>query len=291
MKSKPRISIVTPNFNKAEYIGDAMDSVIQQNYSNKEYIVIDGGSTDGSLNEIKDRILQIDYWESKSDKGMYHAIDKGFQQSSGDIMTYINSDDELKPGTLELVAHLFERFPEVNWITGIPNFINQKGQQVYVHTEYDLRWSKYRFFFRPLNLIQQEGTFWRRSLWEKAGGYMDKNLKYAGDYELWSRFFLHAELYTVQTILASNRKYGAGQITHDSRQEYQEELEQVYHQRLQQLSAHDHNVLCKIRKLKQLQKKPLRRALDKPGTKLEQAHAFPPVMVYNLNTNEFELKG
>ena len=90
-----KISVVTPNFNGARFLERTILSVIKQNYSSLEYIVIDGGSTDGSIEIIKKYEKYITYWESSQDNGMYHAIQKGFNKSSGEVMTWINSDDTL----------------------------------------------------------------------------------------------------------------------------------------------------------------------------------------------------
>lgn len=200
----PKISIVTPSFNQDKFVGKTIDSVVSQNYPELEYIVIDGKSTDNSVNIIKQYEDKISYWVSEKDNGHADAINKGFQQSSGEIMAWINSDDMYMPWTLKTVAEIFTIFPEVDWIVGLNSFIRNDGifrcekfyKNIYDYLIGDFQW------------IQQESVFWRRSLWEKAGGFINEDMKLMVDGELWCRFFRHAKLYQVNTVLAGYRSHG-----------------------------------------------------------------------------------
>ena|ERR1035437_1146809 len=173
----PKISIVTPNFNGAKYLEETILSVFEQNYPNLEYIIIDGGSTDGSLEIIKKYDKKLLLWLSEPDNGMYHAIQKGFDRSTGEIMAWINSDDKYHPGSLSIVSEIFEKYPEVNWLTGSITHFDVYGRTIRVFQPQ--RWSKYDYYTGNYGWIQQESTFWRRGLWEKSGGKLNLDVKYA----------------------------------------------------------------------------------------------------------------
>lgn len=211
----PKISIVTPSFNQGKYIEETILSIIDQKYPNLEYIIIDGGSTDETLSVIKKYEHCLKYWISQPDNGQYDAINKGFSQSSGEIMGWLNSDDKLLPGSLFTIAEIFITFPHIHWITSsLPIVWNCYGQPV----ECPNRGGYNRdSFYNGSNLpesswfaqytIQQESTFWKRSLWDTSGGMMDNSLKYAGDFDLWLRFFQKTDLYSVQTLIGGFRKH------------------------------------------------------------------------------------
>src|ERR1044071_7696025 len=114
----PRITIVTPSYNQAAFLEETMLSVLDQGYPNLEYIVIDGGSTDGSVDIIRKHASRLSWWISEKDAGMYDAIQKGFARSSGQIMGWINSDDRHFQKSLFVIAEIFERIKEVDWILG-----------------------------------------------------------------------------------------------------------------------------------------------------------------------------
>jgi glycosyltransferase involved in cell wall biosynthesis len=199
----PRISIVTPSFNQAEFLEQTIRSVLDQNYPNLEYVIIDGGSTDGSVEIIKKYADKVTYWISEKDNGQYDAINKGFSHTTGDIMAWINSSDLYYPWTFKIVAEIFENNSGVEWISGMPTNLS-KGtapQSISYATErniYDIVCGKYKW-------IQQESIFWKRNLWNMAGGKLDTSVRYAGDLNLWLGFFNHSSLYYVNTILGGFR--------------------------------------------------------------------------------------
>jgi glycosyltransferase involved in cell wall biosynthesis len=239
----PKISVVTPSFNQGDFLEETINSVIGQNYPNLEYIIIDGGSCDNSIEIIKKYESRISYWTCENDNGMYDAIQKGFHYSTGEIMTWINSDDLLSTGCLFTVAQIFSDYGEVEWLNGIPNQINEEGRSVGAETP--PIWNKYRYLQIDFKYIQQEGMFWRRSLWERAGGFIDEKLCLAGDLELWSRFFMHAELYYVNSVLGTFRMRNQNQKSLEHLDEYNREAQQV----LSQLpaSVEEKNNLRKIK--------------------------------------------
>jgi glycosyltransferase involved in cell wall biosynthesis len=197
-----KISLVTPSFNQGRFLEACLRSVLDQGYPDLEYAVMDGGSTDGSPEIIRRYADRLAAWRSRADGGHMDALQEGFDRSTGEVMGWLNSDDMHAPWTLRVVAEVFRELPEVEWITSLfPLTMNEDGLLVGTrkvegfHAE-----AFYRGRNAPLqpwfysSMIQQESTFWRRSLWEKAGARVDISLRVAGDYELWSRFFEHAEL-------------------------------------------------------------------------------------------------
>lgn len=207
----PKISIVTPNYNYGHFLEQTIQSVISQDYPNLEYIIIDGGSTDNSLEIIKKYEKHLSYWVSEPDKGMYDAINKGFQKSTGDVMAWINSDDVYFPWALQTVSEIFSTFQQVNWISTLqPGLMDYHGKilgftqfkafsgKAFYEGMYGL--NKYLY-----GAIQQESTFWRKELWMKAGAGFTPGYSMAGDFDLWSRFFQHDELYGVISPLGCYR--------------------------------------------------------------------------------------
>ena len=230
----PKISIVTPSYNQAQFLEETILSVLTQNYPNVEYIIIDGGSTDGSVDIIRKYEARLAYWVSEPDAGLYDAINKGFSKATGEIMAWLNSDDKYTPWAFQVVGDIFSTFSEIEWLT----------------TMYPLRWDEFgravscwpqdsysrQGFFRGENLpgagwyakawIQQESVFWRRSLWQRAGGFVDASLRLAGDFELWARFYQHAELYAVATPLGGSRVHKGQKMAHHFK-DYVEEAKQA----------------------------------------------------------------
>ena len=194
-----KISIVTPSFNQAAFLEETIDSVLSQKDPNLEYVIIDGGSTDGSVDIIRRHAVQLAHWVSEPDKGQYDAINKGFAKVTGDVMAWINSDDKYTPWCFSIVREIFSRFPEIEWLTTVqPLSWNAQGQATSINFSGGFNRDS---FFKGGNLptegsfgrrfIQQESTFWRRSLWDRAGGRLDTSLRLAADFELWARFYRH----------------------------------------------------------------------------------------------------
>jgi len=212
----PKISIVSPSYNQGIFLEETMLSILNQGYPNLEYIVIDGGSSDGSLDIIKKHENRLAYWVSEQDDGQYHAINKGFGHATGEIMAWLNSDDIYFPWTLQCVGEIFAQCPEVEWITTCyPMALDERGFAVNCcNIDAFLKESFFKGEFLPgfdwyaHGWIQQESTFWRRSLWENSGAFLNDTLQLAGDFELWCRFFQHANLYGVKLPLAGFRCHG-----------------------------------------------------------------------------------
>ncbi len=236
MKKYPKISVITVNLNGERFLEEAILSVLNQKYPNLEYIIIDGGSTDGSLEIIKKYEKNLAYWLSEKDEGQYHAVQKGFEKSSGDIMAWLNSDDLYVPNSFFAVAEIFNSFPKVEWLMGIPREYNEEGAMMSRIMLPWGRWSKNRFYTFDFQYIQQESSFWKRELWEKAGSKMNLEYNYAGDMELWTRFFRHAKLYTTIATLAGFRYSSANQRSIEFRQAYQVECVKAIKSELKRFS-------------------------------------------------------
>ncbi|HXL22092.1 MAG TPA: glycosyltransferase family 2 protein [Candidatus Dormibacteraeota bacterium] len=205
-RTLPRIALVTPVRNSGALIEQSIQSVLSQNYPNLEYFIIDGGSTDGTLDIIRKYQSQLSGWISEPDNGMYDALNKGFARTSGEIMGWISATDMLHPGGLAVVGSVFRDLPQVDWITGRATTFHEDGSIRSV--DLPPRWSRLRFLAGANRYIQQESTFWRRSLWQKAGGHLDASRRIAADFELWVRFFRHAQLYPIDALIGGFRFHG-----------------------------------------------------------------------------------
>ena len=218
----PKISIVTPNYNKAQYLEHTILSVLSQNYPNLEYMIIDGGSTDGSVDIIKKYEKQLTYWVSEPKEGMYHAIKKGFEHSTGEIMAWINSDDMYHPNSLFTVAQIFHDCPQVSWLVGKQAHYDEKNRTVF--TANSKYFNHLSFLMHRYQWVQQESTFWRRQLYEKVGG-IDVKYRLAGDFDLWMRFSRYEKMYITEALIGGFR-HCDGQLSHDICK-YQEEVETI----------------------------------------------------------------
>ena len=205
----PTISIITPSFNQAEFLEECIESVLGQGYPHLEYVIMDGGSTDGSIEIIKKHEKHLAYWQSCPDGGQYRAVAEGFLHTTGEIMAWINSDDKYHPLAFAKAACVFADNPAIRWLTGRMSYWNADGDLDRVAENlppFSRRKGLEGHFNKPY--IQQESTFWRRSLWEESGSELSSSLKLAGDLELWVRFFRFASLHTVDTLLGGYRYHG-----------------------------------------------------------------------------------
>lgn len=204
----PKISIVTPVYNQVQYLEQTILSIIKQGYPNLEYIIIDGGSTDGTVDMIHKYESHLAYWVSEPDKGMYHAIQKGFEHSTGEIMCWLNSDDVFFDKCLFAIADIFMHHPEIEWFSGKSASIDANGMIIGVDDldgVDNIRFCKYDFYLNRGFWVPQSSTIWRRSLWDKIGASLDTNLRLAGDFDLWLRFINIAPQYVANTLIGTYR--------------------------------------------------------------------------------------
>jgi len=206
--SPPRISIVTPVLNKGSFLEECIDSILSQNYPNLKYIIMDGGSADDTIRIIKKYEKHLAYWRSLPDRELFAAINEGFKHTDGEIMTWLNADDKLHQNALTTVSSIFSQYPAIHWLTGRPNGFSERGDHPWATHPLPV-WSREHLLQKRYNnqMIQQGGTFWSRNLWERTGAALNSDILHAGDFDLWIRFFRHAQLYTVDSMLAGVRTY------------------------------------------------------------------------------------
>jgi glycosyltransferase involved in cell wall biosynthesis len=231
------ISIVTPSYQQGRFLEEAIRSVLEQKVD-VEYVVVDGGSTDESVDVIERYAGRLKAWRSEPDGGQYDAINKGFALTSGEIMGWLNADDVYAPNALSVVEDVFRLFPAVEWLTStLAVTANERGQ---IHNVRRVAVFDRRAFYRGFNLprigehasnfIPQESTFWRRSLWNRVGGGLDASLEFAGDFDLWARFYDEAELWGVRALVGILRSQPL-QKSRVGYEPYMTEAEQVLTER------------------------------------------------------------
>ncbi len=181
--SWPRISIVTPSFNQARFLEKTILSVLNQDYPNLEYIIIDGGSLDGSVEIIKKYERRLAWWVSEPDRGQSAAINKGFAASSGDLLAWLNSDDAYMPGTLQVAGRVFAARPEIDLLYGDTLLIDQND--VLLRELKEVRFSKRALVHGAVNLVQPN-ALWRRQAFFQAGA-LRTDYHYCLDVDLWLR--------------------------------------------------------------------------------------------------------
>jgi glycosyltransferase involved in cell wall biosynthesis len=182
----PKISIVTPSFNQGKFIEATIRSVLAQNYPNLEYIIIDGGSTDETINIIKKYELRISYWISEPDNGQSHAINKGLAKCTGEIFNWLNSDDWLEPLALFEIADRFRKKPSLKVISGFENHISPQGE-VSLQKGTTIQESLLQTI--ELCHITQPSTFFRLDALRGVGA-ISEDLNYLMDGEMWIRFLM-----------------------------------------------------------------------------------------------------
>jgi len=209
----PKISLVTPVFNGARFLEKTLASIRAQNYPNLDYIVCDGGSTDGTLEILESNRDLISHLIVGKDRGMYDALARGFARASGEILGWIGCDDLLMPWCLNCVAAYMRATSGCHWLTGIPAVFDKEGRLLWVAQvapQYRRSWIRRRWYSSiGLGIIQQECTFFTRELYEKSGGLADCVLmRSAGDFDLWCRFARHASLHQTGVFLSGYRMHG-----------------------------------------------------------------------------------
>jgi glycosyltransferase involved in cell wall biosynthesis len=172
---------------------------------------------------------------------LYDAVQKGFSRATGEIMAYLGADDLYHAGSFFTAAEIFSRYPAVKWLLGAMTLHDEYGRNIAVGNS--RRFNRYDFLSGDYKFIQQESCFWRRSLWEIAGSRVDTTLRYAGDLELWLRFFRHEPLYVIDALIGSFRYRSSAQLSLDGMDKYIAEAERCLAQELATLSAKERRKL------------------------------------------------
>jgi glycosyltransferase involved in cell wall biosynthesis len=209
--SLPKVSVVMPSFNQAQFIEETIRSVLLQNYPNLQFIIIDGGSTDGSVEVIRQYAPWISYWKSERDRGQSHAINKGIKRCTGQVVHWINSDDLLLPSALSTVAESFVNVPERRLVTGQARLIDGQSRAIgHLNSSFS-SWSD--FVTRRCN-IAQVATFFDRGLFDELG-VIDERIEYCMDSDILLRFTREYAPLILPSYLAAFRSYGRNKFGHN----------------------------------------------------------------------------
>lgn len=226
MNGLPKITVITPSFNQVEFIEQTIESVLDQAYPNLEYIVMDGGSTDGTI-KVLERYTGRLRWTSERDRGQSHAINKGLRMATGDVVAFLNSDDTYEPEALIKVGTFFAEHPTATWLTGRCRIIDDTSTEVRrAITHYKnlwLRLNSYRILL-VLDYVSQPATFWRREVIETVGLF-DETLHYAMDYDYSLRVGQVFRLWVLDEYLAAYRIHPSSKAGASAHAQFDVDLE------------------------------------------------------------------
>lgn len=204
MVNSPRVSIVTPSFNQVQFLEQTIQSVLSQGYPNLEYMVVDGGSKDGSVEIIRKYEAQISWWVSEADHGQSEACNKGWNRATGEIIGWLNSDDVLLPGAIDKMVKTFQQNPEMGLIYGDVLSMDADGNVFNIMRFDDWGLDDLMKF----NIISQPGVFMRREILEKAG-YLDGEMHFLQDHHLWLKMVQLAPMHYLRETIAAARYHAA----------------------------------------------------------------------------------
>jgi glycosyltransferase involved in cell wall biosynthesis len=191
-KQYPRISIVMPVYNSAKFIEGCIGSVLNQKYQNLEYIVIDGGSTDGTAEIIEKYKDKLAYYVSEKDHGQTHALNKGFARATGDVLAWLNADEEYLPGTLKKVAETFAKDPKLDFLYGQRIVVDDAGKEIGRKRFPDMKPLTYMLY--GMRVLPTDACFWTRNMHRLTGCLDDRNFnRYAMDADWLLRMAIHIE--------------------------------------------------------------------------------------------------
>lgn len=230
----PTVSVITPSYNQGEFLARTLESVLSQEGVHLEYLVFDGGSTDDSVAIIERYSDHLDFWVSEPDRGQSHAINKGFTRATGDIVTWLNSDDVLLPGALRTVVEAFRRDPTADAVYG--NF-------VYID-RHDRVLRKRRVFksFRYETLLYhdylgQPAVFYRRRVLDRIG-LLDEDLEYSMDWDFFLRMKRACRMIHVGAFLAGYRLHDEAKTSQEGEAEYSACLRSIFERNKPQIFGH-----------------------------------------------------
>ena len=204
-----RISVITPTLNQAQFIETTIKSVLEQNYPDLEYIIIDGGSTDGTIEIIRKYEKYLAYWVREKDAGQSAAINKGFRRATGEIIGWINSDDYYAPNCFWKIVRVFEEDDAVGIVYGDDNIVDEYNRVLDV---YSVQGISYKKLLHQKPDVVQPGAFYRRVYLDKVG-LLDVSLHYVMDYDLWLKIGRISKIRRIPEIMASFRLHSLSKTT------------------------------------------------------------------------------
>lgn len=213
----PKVSIVTPSFNQANFIESTIRSVLDQAHPNVEYIVLDGGSTDGTREILERWSPRLAYWRSEKDRGQVAAVNEGIGLATGEIVTFINSDDLLMPGSIEAALKMLSTSPTLDGVFGGIRYLDSEGKTIreYTYPPY------YHWIAKRKAYIPQPGCFFTKSLWRRLGGFRE-DLSCTFDSDFFHRAILSGAHF------ATTSELWAGFRVHDDAKGVSEKWRDVY---------------------------------------------------------------
>src|SRR5512143_1781416 len=214
LSANPKVSIITPSFNQGRFLEASIRSVLAQTYPSIEYIVVDGGSKDESVEIIKKYEQHFSWWVSEKDKGHADALNKGFAHATGEILAWLNSDDVYYPNAVAEAVAVLQQHPEVGMVYGDADLIDNSGAKI---GQFASRQTDYRRMLRGSVHIPQATTFFRSDLWKQVGP-LDLSLFFSFDYDLWVRISKVSQVLYVPRLWAQFRIHDDGKtIVNDDR--------------------------------------------------------------------------
>jgi len=235
----PKITIITPSYNQGKYIEETIQSVINQDYPNLEYIIIDGGSTDESVDIIKKYEKHLHYWVSEPDNGQAHAINKGLKKAKGEVFNWLNSDDYLEPGSLLEIGKHFRDNPETHVLCGYTHCYFQDAGKTSHTYQMGVRKTVAKTI---LNVeMNQPGSYYRLSIVKDLGG-VNESLRYVFDDELWFKYLCKyglKKIAFVNQLIAHFRLHDNSKSVGEGFSEFWKELTNIYYEMAKQLKLPD----------------------------------------------------
>jgi glycosyltransferase involved in cell wall biosynthesis len=229
----PKITIITPSYNQGAFIEETILSVINQDYSNLEYIIIDGGSTDNTVDIIKKYSDRMSYWVSEKDNGQSHAINKGLRKATGEIVNWINSDDQLMPGALLTIARCFIDNPTAIMVHGRIEYFGETTNYYSVNMpekDIEIRYAAHI-------CMPQPACFFRRKLIEQQG-YLDESLHFSMDTDLFLRAGLHYAIVQIEDVISRFRLHGTSKSVSSFNRLFLSDNQKIFSRVLATLEAH-----------------------------------------------------
>lgn len=226
VKNLPRISVITPSYNQGDYIEQTIQSVLGQGYPDLEYLVMDGGSTDQTVEILKKYGDQF-AWTSEKDRGQSHAINKGLQIATGAVISFLNSDDVYEPGALLKVGKFFADHRDACWLTGKCRTVDPDGREIRrAITLYKNFWLLFKSYkaLQVIDYVSQPATFWRKCVIDIIG-FFDEKLRYAMDYDYSLRVGRHFRLWVLPEYLAAYRIHSNSKAGSSANAQFDTDLE------------------------------------------------------------------